>query len=205
MYIKALVNGCHWGGSENIFQWSTTLLLIKNRHWICLSMNIISYVLLYPPRNISYVITDAPSPLTFSPSSFCLSGSTPVRLLMDCFRSITVSSSDRELMEYSWPPHLMITDTDMAHTRALHTQTHTLLAGGFWIRCSEEHKKFWVDVSSYSVTIKQAHQRGKGGERGDIRMIQCKLVEIQQKTRQREPIVTKTWHCLWQWRVMLAG
>ena len=64
------------------------------------------------------------SPLTLSPSSFCLSGRTPVRLLMDCFRSITVSSSDRELMEYSWPPHFMITDTDMALTGSSHTYTH---------------------------------------------------------------------------------
>lgn len=170
MYIKALVNG-HRGVREHISMIYNTTTNKKQT----LNLSEYEYHIICPimsPRNISYVIIDAPSPLTFSPSSFCLSGSTPVRLLMDCFRSITVSSSDRELMEYSWPPHLMITDTDMAHTRVLHTQTHahTLLAaaGGFWIKCSEEHKKFWVDVSSYSVTTKQAHQRGKGGVTGDI-------------------------------------
>lgn len=161
------------------------------------------------PRNISYVIIDAPSPLTFSPSSFCLSGSTPVRLLMDCFRSITVSSSDRELMEYSWPPHLMITDTDMAHTRALHTQTHTRTLGRSW-RILNQVFRGAQKVLSRCIQLQHHHQTGtsKGKRRSNrrhIRMIQCKLVEIQQKTRQREPIVTKTWHCLLQSRVMLAG
>lgn len=64
------------------------------------------------------------SPLSLSPSSFCLSGSTPVKVLIDCLRSMTVSSSDSELMEYSWPPHLMITDTDMAHTGSSHKHSH---------------------------------------------------------------------------------
>lgn len=187
------------GGAENIFQWSRTLLLIKNRHWICLSMNIISYILLYFPWNMSYVLIDVPSPLTFSPSSFCLSGSTPVRLLMDCFRSITVSSSDRELMEYSWPPHLMITDTDMAQTRALHTQTHTL--GRSW-RILNLAFRGAKKVLSRCIQLQRHHRTNipKGKRRRNrrhIRMIQCKLVEIQQKTRQRQPIVTKTWHCSW--------
>lgn len=157
------------GGSENMFQWSTTLQLIQNRHWICLSMNIIPYILSYPPRNISYVIIDAPSPLTFSPSSFCLSGSTPVRLLMDCFRSITVSSSDRELMEYSWPPHLMITDTDMAHTRALHTQTHTL--GRSW-RILNQVFRGAQKVLTRCIQLQRHHKtstsKGKRRITGDI-------------------------------------
>lgn len=32
-------------------------------------------------------------------------------------------------MEYSWPPHFMITDTDMAHKGYTHTYTHTAAAG----------------------------------------------------------------------------
>lgn len=93
--------------------------------WYLVHLIWISYGIIYTssPRYNTLVITDALSPLTLSPSSFCLSGSTPVKVLMDCFRSITVSSSDRELMEYSWPPHFMITDTDMA----LHTHTRTRL------------------------------------------------------------------------------
>lgn len=78
-----------------------------------------------PPPSLTSPTTHTHLPLSLSPSSFCLSGSTPVKVLMDCLRSMTVSSSDSELMEYSWPPHLMITDTDMAHTGSSHQHTHT--------------------------------------------------------------------------------
>lgn len=44
-------------------------------------------------------------PLTLSPSNFCRSGSTPVRVLRNCLRSSTVSSSESVVTEYSCPPH----------------------------------------------------------------------------------------------------
>lgn len=44
-------------------------------------------------------------PLTLSPSNFWRSGSTPVRVLRNCLRSSTVSSSESVVTEYSCPPH----------------------------------------------------------------------------------------------------
>lgn len=125
----------------------------------------ILYVTIYmdSPRHNTPVTIDAVSPLTLSPRSFCLSGSTPVKVLMDCFRSNTVSSSDRELMEYSWPPHLMITDTDMAHFGSLRTNT---------LCCS------WMLVFKqiFPATVTNKHtyilqREGKGdSNRGCVRM-----------------------------------
>lgn len=113
------------------------------------------------------VAVGALSPLTLSPSSFCLSGSTPVKVLMDCFRSITVSSSDRELMEYSWPPHFMITDTDMAHAGSSHTytltHTHALGCSWSWV-CTSTDKctHFQTNMSSYSNKHAHVHLAERG-------------------------------------------
>lgn len=132
------------------------------KSWYLVHLVWISYGIIYtsppPPRYNALLTTDALSPLTLSPSSFCLSGSTPVKVLMDCFRSITVSSSDRELMEYSWPPHFMITDTDMAHTGSSHTYTHT-----HTLECTH----FQANISSYSDKHAHVHL---AKERGTVRV-----------------------------------
>lgn len=124
------------------------------------------------------LIIDIISPLTLSPRSFCLSGRTPVKVLMDCFRSNTVSSSDRELMKYSWPPHLMITDTDMTLRCSSHTHTHD---------CSWSQVCTRTLCKKFPATITNMHahtlQKGRDGQiqRKGVRMPPCNWLELDLK------------------------
>lgn len=63
--------------------------------------------------NISVETMKWPLPFTLSPSNFWRSGSTPVRVLRNCLRSSTVSSSESVVTEYSCPPHFTMMGSDI--------------------------------------------------------------------------------------------